>query len=482
MKKPLSEQIIRFILFALPSFWLLAVLFIALVIWKVGLNEPDLPPVALVCVAILVAAVFLTRNQVWVCAPMVVLGLSPFFIPGSDQHVGHITALYGAYLALHYSACLVVPLFGILKKNSGKHSGDSAHGEDKTLVAILCITIIFACSLLLVGCSNNQSKEEEEVLWDAKPSVMIDGVLYGTTGRTGIYSTDTTPENGGHVDGEITSTVESHEYPTEDDQSNFGTGYYYRYGEKHTVEIFFDSSNKWVIYEPYLDEQQTASRSTGKEAETISTESDSLEPISSDMFGQDLYDALQKDWASYDALSAEHKMLSSHIPGNCKQDFDNWDDCETFIGFPVFNPLEDHSGLEKGTYVGMPIGFMDAPHIQASWYGTKDGHVEWVSIQSGYRHKEIRIVVDAKLYGDPAEDKPTDKGWSTELDRQWYLANVDSNSPIITEDSTEKYVANTAYLAQGQVLYSIRVIGELAVQNEVQAILKEILPCFDKEA
>ena len=91
-------------------------------------------------------------------------------------------------------------------------------------------------------------------------------------------------------------------------------------------------------------------------------------------------------------------------------------------------------------------------------------------------------MVDAKLYGDPAEDKPTDKGWSTELDRQWYLANVDSNSPIITEDSTEKYVANTAYLAQRQVLYSIRVIGEVTAQNEVQATLKEILPCFYKEA
>ena len=343
------------------------------------------------------------------------------------------------------------------------------------------ITVIFVCSLLLVGCSNNQSNEEEEVLWDAKPSVMIDGVLYGTTGKSGIYSTDTTPENGGHVDGEITSTVESHEYPSEDNQSNFGTGYYYRYGDNHTVEIFFDSSNKWAIYEPYLDEQQTAPMTTGKEAETASTGSGFLEPISSDMLGQDLYDALQKDWASYDALSSEHKMLFSHIPGNCKQDFNNWDNCEAFIGFPIFNPLENSSWLEKGTCVGMPVGFQDAPRIQVSWYGTRDGHVEWVSIQSGYRHDEIRIVVDAKLYGDPAEDKPTDKGWSTELDRQWYLENVDSDSPIITEDSTEKYVANTAYLAQGQVLYSIRVIGELAAQNEVQATLKEILPCFDKE-
>ena len=350
------------------------------------------------------------------------------------------------------------------------------------IVGIYCILYfgtILALSFLFS--SNHEpprptEPDSGEVLWDAKPSVMIDGVLYGTTGRTGIYSTDTTPQNGGHVDGEITSTVESHEYPTQDNQSNFGTGYFYRYGENHTVEIFFDSSNKWVIYEPILDEQQTVSSSTEKEAETISTESDFLEPISSDMFGQDLYDALQKDWAAYDALSTEHKMLSSHIPGNCRKDFDDWAVCEEFIGFSITNPLENNPALEKGTYVGMPIGFMDAPHIRASWYGTRDGHVEWVRIQSGYQHEEIRIVVDAKLYGDSAEGKPTDKGWSAELDRQWYLTKAGSNLPIITEDSAEKYVANTAHLAQGRVLYSIRVIGESAAQNKVQETLEQILP------
>lgn len=118
---------------------------------------------------------------------------------------------------------------------------------------ISSIFYVILIMLSLVGCSSAPSKEEEEVLWDAKPSVMIDGVLYGTSGRSGIYSTDTTPENGGHVDGEITSTVESHEYPTEDNQSNFGSGLYYRHGENHVVEIFFDDSNKWIIFEPYKE-------------------------------------------------------------------------------------------------------------------------------------------------------------------------------------------------------------------------------------
>ena len=82
---------------------------------------------------------------------------------------------------------------------------------------------------------------------------MVDGILYGTTIKTGIYRSDDLPTNGGHSDGQITLSVESHEYPTEDNQSNFGTGYYYRFGENHTIEVFMEESSKWVIFEAYKD-------------------------------------------------------------------------------------------------------------------------------------------------------------------------------------------------------------------------------------
>lgn len=111
--------------------------------------------------------------------------------------------------------------------------------------------VLMTWFLFSAGCGDNKLGGEE-VLWDAKPSVMIDGVLYGTTGRSATYRTEERPENGGHVDGEITSSVAGHEYPTENNQSNFGTGYYYRYGENYTVEVF--SGSNWIIYEAYKDQ------------------------------------------------------------------------------------------------------------------------------------------------------------------------------------------------------------------------------------
>jgi len=109
---------------------------------------------------------------------------------------------------------------------------------------------IFApvCALQLALCGCGQQEPQEKQQWDAKPSVMIDGVLYGTTGHSAAYRTGDTPEHGGHVDGTVTSTVESHEYPAQDDQSNFGTGYAYRFGGDGTGEVFFE---KWVIFEVY---------------------------------------------------------------------------------------------------------------------------------------------------------------------------------------------------------------------------------------
>lgn len=72
--------------------------------------------------------------------------------------------------------------------------------------------------------------------------VMINGILYLDTGKE-----STVEGRCGVMDGEIVSTVDSDEKPTQDNQSNFGTGYAYQYGPENTVEIFKDET--WWIFE-----------------------------------------------------------------------------------------------------------------------------------------------------------------------------------------------------------------------------------------
>lgn len=98
------------------------------------------------------------------------------------------------------------------------------------------------CVLALVSCSNTQNeKTPGEEKWDLIPMIMVDGVLYLDTGKSNgeLLTSDI-------IDGEITSEVDGSERPTQNEQSNFGVGYSYRYGEEGTVEIVMNG--KWWIF------------------------------------------------------------------------------------------------------------------------------------------------------------------------------------------------------------------------------------------
>ena len=100
----------------------------------------------------------------------------------------------------------------------------------------------------LVGCNNSSVEktvpsvsEEAVVGGDLAPMVMIDGFVYVDIGEE---STRTERKDG--FDGEITSTVTQNQEPTENDQSNFGTGYGYQYGPNGTIEILMN--DKWWVF------------------------------------------------------------------------------------------------------------------------------------------------------------------------------------------------------------------------------------------
>lgn len=194
-------------------------------------------------------------------------------------------------------------------------------------------------------------------------------------------------------------------------------------------------------------------------AEAAKKEETSTEIISSDMLGQGVYDALRADWDAWNAKDDLQKALSSHMPGHCYMQFEDWTECEAFVGFELFNPLEE-SEFEKGTFVGMPEGFNEAPRFYVSFYGTTEGQVEWIHVESGYRDGDIRITVDARISVDTPKE------------------NMDGAEPLITEDSGERYVATTAVLVRGPITYHVRVIGETNKWEEVRATLDKVLPCF----
>ena len=195
-------------------------------------------------------------------------------------------------------------------------------------------------------------------------------------------------------------------------------------------------------------------------AETVSSKETSDNIITSDMLSQTVYAVLQADWDEWNAKDDMQKAISSRMPGHIYRSFDTWAECEEFLGFELFNPLED-SEFDKGSYVGMPEGFNDASRFYVSFGGTREGKVEWISVDSGYRDGDIRITVNAHIYPD--------------------VPQKDIGEQMITEDSGERYVATSKTVVQGPVVYGIRVIGDAGEWDAVRATLKKVLPYFEEK-
>jgi len=195
-------------------------------------------------------------------------------------------------------------------------------------------------------------------------------------------------------------------------------------------------------------------------AESSSSEEDNSDTrITSDMLSQSIYAALQSDWDAWNAKDDMQKAISSRMPGHIYKSFDTWAECEEFLGFELFNPLEN-SEFEKGSYVGMPEGFNDASRFYVSFGGTKEGAVEWIFVDSGYRDGDIRITVNAHIYPDTPQK------------------NI--GEQMISEDSGEHYVATSKTVVLGPVIYNIRVIGEENQWKEVRETLAKVLPYFEE--
>ncbi len=84
--------------------------------------------------------------------------------------------------------------------------------------------------------------EETTEKWDLIPMVIVDDALYLDTGYA--READKRPDT---FEGMINFEVDRREKPTVNDQSNFGTGYGYRYGKAEgIIEIYMN--DKWQVF------------------------------------------------------------------------------------------------------------------------------------------------------------------------------------------------------------------------------------------
>lgn len=151
----------------------------------------------------------------------------------------------------------------------------------------------------MIGSSKYANEETER--WDLIPMVMVNGELYLDTGHKSskIERTD-------HFDEEITSEVDGSKQPTEDDQSNFGTGFGYQYGSQEgLIEIYMN--DKWWVFatEKALASSQMMIETSDSDTITFHDKTFNKSDLS-----QENIEWLEK----YNSLSEDEQLAISSIP------------------------------------------------------------------------------------------------------------------------------------------------------------------------
>ena len=102
------------------------------------------------------------------------------------------------------------------------------------MMILIVLCVVFVVCVLNPG-AETPIAPQDEVRYDLPPAVKVDGVVYGIAGVEDV------PLVGEFIpDGQITSSI-SYGSPLENDQSNFGAGYDYRYGTMDgTLEVLID--------------------------------------------------------------------------------------------------------------------------------------------------------------------------------------------------------------------------------------------------
>lgn len=141
------------------------------------------------------------------------------------------------------------------------------------------------------------SNQDSDTLQRNKiPMIMVDGRLYYDTGKE-----STIEGRCGVMDGKITSNVEGSEIPTEDNQSNFGTGFEYQYGDDDTIEIFMNE--KWIVFE-HREDTENQVRFGGHMVDADKLSKETLEWL-----------------AWYNSLPEEDQLAVNYIPPDLYDEF-----------------------------------------------------------------------------------------------------------------------------------------------------------------
>ena len=251
-------------------------------------------------------------------------------------------------------------------------------------VILFTLTVSAACGkntleeVSIILPAETQTPIQSEIS-DKIPAIMVKGELYYSTGKESEADVRC-----GTMDGQITSSVNSSELPTQDNQSNFGTGYGYQYGAENTIEVYMpegssEDDNKWIIFE----KSHPSSQSEINPSENTKQSHSAMMPT-------------VIEGVTMEAAYLEGSTITVTITNNTDKEIEAGDDYrleyfdETTQGWEELDIIVDNAAFNSIAYI-IPKDKPLELEIDYSWF--------YGELAPG-RYRVIKTIVDFRATGD----------------------------------------------------------------------------------
>lgn len=203
--------------------------------------------------------------------------------------------------------------------------------------------------------------------------------------------------------------------------------------------------------------------------------------------GQTLADKISNKWKTYDGMTQQQHLTSSHLWGVVYVNTETWNECEQAIGVTIDNPLESIDWINKTGYFGMESVDPSTPvtHVKATAYATHstDRNLGEISVTAGYNKGNMQITISATVSATAGTITTggITRGYAT-FDHNTTATGSGAPVLIVTTNETNNlgyyngdYFDPTAYWVKDNVFYTLRVFGDEVNQVEIQETLELIL-------
>lgn len=206
-------------------------------------------------------------------------------------------------------------------------------------------------------------------------------------------------------------------------------------------------------------------------------------------FSPQLGERIKADWKT----TKEEHYMSGKLIGSCYEYMDTWEECEAFIGYEIENPLKDVDWLvpaDAGTGMSLeeePVyesAYPQKHHGEVHFYGNQKGELEFVNVSAGYLTDDVRITMNALCYGENYEEEfGIGSVYAEDVDFEVRtLDRTNGGSVVVIFEPLDPYYASNIYLAQNNIFYTLRVMGDMEHIDDVRDVTAKLVELFGAEA